>query len=326
MEREKLVEVRDLRKSFTRHAGFLSRRVVSEVRAVDGISFTIMPGHTLGLVGESGCGKTTVGKLLLSLMRPSSGEILFRGEDINAVDRQRLIALRSQMQMVFQDPYSSLNPRKTAAEIIGYPLKVIGDLSRNARTEKVHNLLDLVGLNPHHANRYPHQFSGGQRQRIGIARALAVDPTFIVLDEPVSALDVSVQAQIINLLVDLQSEFQLSYLFVSHDLNVVEHVCDRVAVMYLGALVEIAPRDELFSKPRHPYTRALLSAVLSPEDVKKRLLLKDEVPDPTKIPSGCRFHPRCYKSRGRCKVETPTMERVGAHHKAACFYPEQGEV
>jgi oligopeptide/dipeptide ABC transporter ATP-binding protein len=322
MQDSPLLEACQLSKVFPIYEGFVFRRLAAELRAVDDVSFRILPGKTLGLVGESGCGKTTVGKLLMFLMEPTSGRILFHGEDVGGMQKEDLLSLRGQMQMVFQDPYSSLNPRKTVAEIIEYPLWVMGRLDKAARQERVHDLLALVGLNPHHANRYPHQFSGGQRQRIGIARALTVDPQFIVLDEPVSALDVSVQAQIINLLMDLQRDLELSYLFISHDLNVVEHLSDRVAVMYLGKFVEVADRDDLFQNPKHPYTRSLLSAVLSVKEGDEEIVLEGEIPSPTEIPAGCRFHTRCYMVEDICREVEPVMELKGSGHEVACHFAD----
>ena len=322
MQISPLIEASHLSKIFPIYEGFIFRRLTAELRAVDDISFRILPGETLGLVGESGCGKTTVGKLLMYLMDPTSGQILFRGEDVRTMHKENLLKLRGQMQMVFQDPYSSLNPRKTVAEIIEYPLRVMGRLEKVDRQDRVHELLDLVGLNPHHANRYPHQFSGGQRQRIGIARALAVDPQFIVLDEPVSALDVSVQAQIINLLMDLQEDLELSYLFISHDLNVVEHLSNQVAVMYLGTFVEVAKRDDLFQQPKHPYTRSLLSAVLTAKEGSEEIVLEGEIPSPTEIPVGCRFHTRCYMVEEICREVEPEMELKGPGHKVACHFAD----
>lgn len=317
-----LLEARQLSKVFPIYEGFIFRHLAAELRAVDDVSFRILPGKTLGLVGEFGCGKTTVGKLLMFLMEPTSGQILFHGEDVGVMQKEDLLSLRGQMQMVFQNPYSSLNPRKTVAEIIEYPLWVRGRLGKAARQERVHELMALVGLNPHHANRYPHQFSGGQRQRIGIARALTVDPQFIVLDEPVSALDVSVQAQIINLLMDLQEDLGLSYLFISHDLNVVEHLSDRVAVMYLGKFVEVADRDDLFQKPKHPYTRSLLSAVLTVNEGDEEIVLEGEIPSPTEIPAGCRFHTRCYMVEDLCWEVEPVMELKGSGHEVACHFAD----
>jgi oligopeptide/dipeptide ABC transporter ATP-binding protein len=317
-----LVEARNLSKAFPVTEGFLFTRQVAELRAVDSISFSITRGQTLGLVGESGCGKSTTGKLLVRLLEPTDGTVYFHGRDILTLEKADMLRLRRQMQMVFQDPYSSLNPRKTVSEIIAYPMRVTGAYRGRALQERVQELLHLVGLRPHHANRYPHQFSGGQRQRIGIARALAVDPQFIVLDEPVSALDVSIQAQIINLLMDLQEELHLSYLFIAHDLSVIEHLSDRVAVMYLGKIVELADRKDLFSTPKHPYTHALLSAGLTGEGLQEEILLEGEIPSPTAIPSGCRFRTRCYLAGGICTQVEPRWEEKGADHWVACHFAE----
>ncbi|MFQ5857320.1 MAG: ABC transporter ATP-binding protein [Anaerolineae bacterium] len=317
-----LVEVRNLSKVFPVTKGFLFTRLVAELKAVDKISFSIFPGETLGLVGESGCGKSTTGKLILRLLEPTGGTVYFQGQDIFALEKTEMLRLRRQMQMVFQDPYSSLNPRKTVAEIIAYPMRVTDAYRGRALQERVQELLYRVGLNPHHANRYPHQFSGGQRQRIGVARALAVDPQFVVLDEPVSALDVSIQAQIINLLMDLQEELNLAYLFIAHDLNVVEHLSDRVAVMYLGKIVELADCDKLFSNPKHPYTRALLSAVLATERDQEEIVLEGEIPSPTAIPSGCRFRTRCYMAEEMCAQVEPPWEQKGDGHWVACHFAD----
>jgi len=321
---EPLIEAHNLSKIFPLTEGFIFSRLVAELRAVDGVSFSIPCGQTLGLVGESGCGKSTTGKLLMRLLEPSGGAVYFQGQNIFELEKADMLPLRRQMQMVFQDPYSSLNPRKTVAEIVAYPMRVTGAYRGRALQERVQELLHLVGLRPHHANRYPHQFSGGQRQRIGIARALAVDPRFIVLDEPVSALDVSVQAQIINLLMDLQEEFGLSYLFIAHDLNVVEHLSDRVAVMYLGKIVELADRKDLFSAPLHPYTHGLLSAVLTGERAQGGILLEGEIPSPTAIPSGCRFRTRCYVAREICAQVEPAWEEKGDGHWVACHFASEG--
>jgi len=316
------LQLDDVAKIFPVTEGFIWSREVARLRAVDGISFAIAPGETLGLVGESGCGKSTTGKMVMRLLEPTSGTITYRGRDIFKLEKKDLPWLRRQIQIVFQDPYSSLNPRKTVAEIIGYPMRITGAYTGDAYRRRVRELLEMVGLDPNHANRYPHQFSGGQRQRIGIARALAVDPKLIVLDEPVSALDVSIQAQIINLLRDLQREFDLSYLFVSHDLNVVEYVSDRVAVMYLGKIVEMANADDLFKSPKHPYTKALLSAVLSEDSAQAEIVLEGEIPSPMAIPGGCRFRTRCWKAKERCAREEPAFEEKARGHRAACHFPE----
>ena len=294
------------------------------VKAVDDISFGIEQGETFGLVGESGCGKTTTGRCILRLLRPTSGEIYFEAQELGALDNPSLRSLRKRMQIIFQDPYSSLNPRMTAGSIIGEPLiihKLVGD--KREYRERVAHLLDLVGLNPHMADRYPHEFSGGQRQRIGVARALAVEPSFIVCDEPVSSLDVSIQAQTINLLGELQDRFALTYLFISHDLSVVHHISDRVAVMYLGRIMEMADGQELYTNPLHPYTRALLSAVPIPdpkvEAQRQRVILFGDVPSPANPPSGCVFRTRCPMAIDRCAEEVPAMRDLGGGHYVACI-------
>jgi peptide/nickel transport system ATP-binding protein len=314
-----LLEVRDLQKHFPITRGLL-RRVVGSVKAVDGVSFAIREGETLGLVGESGCGKTTTGRCILRAVEPTGGEVRFRrpdGEtvDVLALDKHEMKALRRHMQMIFQDPFSSLNPRWTLQEIVGEPLVAHGVARGRELEDRVADLLRRVGLRPEFRRRYPHAFSGGERQRIGIARALALQPSLVVADEPVSALDVSVRAQTLNLLEDLQEEFRLTYLFVSHDLSVVQHLCDRVAVMYVGKLVEIAGTDELYFNPKHPYTEALLSALpkADPDAVTDRIVLEGEVPDPSRPPSGCYFHPRGPYAIDRCKAEFPPLEQVDGH-------------
>lgn len=317
-----LLEVSNLVKTFSITKGFIFDRQIAELRAVNDINFTIQAGRTFGLVGESGCGKTTTGKMIMRLLEPTAGSICYQDQDIFALGKQELLWFRQQVQMVFQDPYSSLNPRKTVAEIIAAPMRITDAYQKKALHDRVNELLDYVGLDPNYANRYPHQFSGGQRQRIGIARALAVDPKLIVLDEPVSALDVSIQAQIINLLKDLQAKLQLSYIFISHDLNVVEYLSDQVAVMYLGKIVEQASSDDLFSHPRHPYTRALLSAVLTTERDQDQIVLEGEVPSPMDIPSGCCFRTRCYKARELCVSHVPVFEEKIPNHWVACHFPE----
>jgi oligopeptide transport system ATP-binding protein len=320
---EVLLEVRDLVKHFPVGGGlFGGRRGV--IRAVDGVSFTIHRGETLGLVGESGCGKTTTGRCILQLERPTAGAVVFEGHDLTQLPDRALRPVRRRLQVIFQDPYSSLNPRMTVGQIIAEPLAVHGLVTeRAARAARVEELLGHVGLLPQHAGRYPHQLSGGQRQRVGIARALAVEPELIVCDEPVSALDVSIQAQIINLLEDLQAQFGLTYLFVAHDLSVVRHISDRVAVMYLGKIVELADRKALYDDPIHPYTRALLSAVPIPdpelEAHRERTVLRGEVPSPLNPPTGCVFHPRCPIAVDRCRVETPPLREVKPGHWAACL-------
>ncbi len=311
-----LVEVSNLKTHFPITAGVLNK-TVGHVKAVDGVSFNIEQGKTLGLVGESGCGKTTVGRTLIRLIPPTDGTFAFNGEDVFAALPGRLKAIRRDMQMMFQDPYGSLNPRMTVENIVGEALGVHHISRGSQRRDRVADLLDKVGLSPAHLNRYPHEFSGGQRQRIGIARALALDPMFIICDEPVSALDVSIQSQIINLLQDLQRQLNLTYLFIAHDLAVVEHISDDVAVMYLGRIVEYADRNTLYANPMHPYTRALLSAIPEPEPnkEKKRIVLGGEVPSPSNPPSGCPFHPRCPLAEDRCKVEVPASFTKNARWK-----------
>jgi oligopeptide transport system ATP-binding protein len=306
--------------------GGVFMKEIAAVKAVDGVSLTIGEGETVGLVGESGCGKTTFGRAILRLEEPTSGEIYFEGQSILDYDKKKMQALRKKMQIIFQDPFSSLNPRKTVAHIIGEPLLVHGMRSRTKRDERVLELLTVVGLRKEHMRRYPHQFSGGQRQRIGVARALALNPKLIVCDEAVSALDVSIQAQVINLLKDLQNDFGLTYLFISHDLSVVEHVSDRVAVMYLGKIVEFAPSKALYKKPIHPYTQALLSAVPLPDPALKRntrIILKGDVPSPIDPPPGCSFHPRCLYAKETCSRSEPELKETDNDHLAACFFAGQ---
>ena len=320
-----LVDVKNLKMYFPVTSGILFQRTVGHIRAVDDVSFSVQRGETLGLVGESGCGKTTTGRCILQLYRPTSGTVLFDGRNLCTTKGKDLRAMRRQMQVIFQDPYSSLNPRMTAGNIIGEPLIVHG-LTKNKREyrEKVAELLSTVGLNPYMADRFPHEFSTGQRQRVGVARALAVNPQFIVCDEPVSALDVSIQAQIINLLEELQEQFALTYLFIAHDLSVVRHISDRVAVMYLGHIVEIAGRNEIYSNPLHPYTRALLSAVPIPDPItdakRERILLTGEVPSPLNPPSGCVFHPRCFMATAECRETLPELREVQPDHWVACIH------
>ncbi|MBC5806882.1 MAG: ABC transporter ATP-binding protein [Candidatus Eremiobacter antarcticus] len=320
-----LVDVRDVRKYFPITAGVFARKV-GDVKAVDGVSFGICRGETLGLVGESGSGKTTIGRCVLRLLEPTSGAVIFDGQDITNIDRQDMRALRRQMQIIFQDPYASLNPRMTVGDIIAEPLH-IHKLARGKDVDaKVHDLLRTVGLSAYHANRYPHEFSGGQRQRIGVARALAVSPKFIVADEPVSALDVSIQAQVVNLLQDLQDQFGLTYLFIAHDLSVVRHISDRVAVMYVGKLMELADREELYRQPLHPYTQSLLSAIPIPdprvEGRRERIILQGDIPSPVNPPSGCRFHTRCPIAFERCITEVPEFKSYDGHY-VACHAVEQ---
>jgi oligopeptide/dipeptide ABC transporter ATP-binding protein len=318
-----LLEVHNLRKSFTVAPGPLGGKP-QQLRAVDGVSFTLRRGETLGLVGESGCGKSTTGKLILRLLEADAGEILINGQDIRPLSQRQLRPLRRQMQMIFQDPYSSLNPRQRVGDIVGEPLRIHGLESGQALRTEVIRLLGTVGLTAEHYDRYPHEFSGGQRQRIGIARALAVRPSLIIADEPVSALDLSIQAQVINLLRDIQGEFGLTYLFIAHDLSVIEHMSDRVAVMYLGRIVELADAVELYRSPRHPYTEALLNAVPVPDPVRhKRQPLKGEVPSPLAPPSGCHFHPRCPYARDICASDYPPLEDKGGGHLAACHFSEE---
>jgi peptide/nickel transport system ATP-binding protein len=326
-QNEILLEVRNLKKYFPVRRGVL-RRVVAHVKAVDGISFFIRQGETLGLVGESGCGKTTAGRTILRLIDPTDGSILFRNNgdavDIAKLSNRALKPLRRQMQIIFQDPYSSLNPRMTIGDIIGEPLVVHRVGTPAEREARVKELLEAVGLNPQYMKRYPHEFSGGQRQRIGIARALALGPKLIICDEPVSALDVSIQAQVINLLEDLQKEFGLTYLFIAHDLSVVRHISDRVAVMYLGKIVEMAETEELFRNPKHPYTEALLSAVPVPDPdyQRERIILKGDVPSPVNPPSGCYFHPRCPYAQPICKEQEPAFVDIGGEHFASCHFSQ----
>ena len=319
-----LIEVKHVKKYFPIRKGVLQREV-ARVHAVDDVSFEIMAGETLGLVGESGCGKSTTGRAILQLYKPTAGEVRFAGTELTTLGGEQMRKMRRRMQMIFQDPYASLNPRMTVGNIIGEPLEVHNLARGREKTERVQELLRVVGLNPYFTNRYPHEFSGGQRQRIGIARALAVEPEFIVCDEPISALDVSIQAQVINLLEELQDRFKLTYLFIAHDLSVVRHISDRVAVMYLGKIVELADRVDLYERPLHPYSQALLSAVPIPDPTveakRKRIILTGDVPSPVNPPSGCRFHTRCWKAQQICSEVDPEFIEHEPRHWAACHFP-----
>jgi oligopeptide transport system ATP-binding protein len=329
---ESVLEVRDLVKHFPLTQGVVFKRQVGSVRAVDGVSFDLRRGETLGVVGESGCGKSTMARLLMALEKPTSGTVTFRGEDIFSRRGASFRAMRRDIQIIFQDPYSSLNPRMTVGDIIGEPFEIHKDVApKGSRRQKVQELLDVVGLNPEHINRYPHQFSGGQRQRIGIARGLALRPEIMICDEPVSALDVSVQAQVINLLEKLQDEFGLSYIFIAHDLSVVRHISDRVAVMYLGRVVEIGDETQIYAEPTHPYTQALLSAVPVPDPAarkdKEQIVLEGDVPSPASPPSGCKFRTRCWKAQDICAEQEPELvPRETSDHPSRCHFAEVREV
>ncbi|OAR24647.1 peptide ABC transporter ATP-binding protein [Streptomyces sp. ERV7] len=336
---EPILQVRNLVKHFPLTQGILFKKQIGAVKAVDGVSFDLYQGETLGIVGESGCGKSTVAKLLMTLERATAGEVFYKGQDITKLSGRALKAVRRNIQMVFQDPYTSLNPRMTVGDIIGEPFEIHPEVApKGDRRRKVQELLDVVGLNPEYINRYPHQFSGGQRQRIGIARGLALNPEIIICDEPVSALDVSVQAQVINLMAKLQDEFNLSYIFIAHDLSIVRHISDRVGVMYLGKIAEIGSDEEIYEHPTHPYTQALLSAVPVPDpdarEHRERIILTGDVPSPANPPSGCRFRTRCWKAEERCSTEVPLLavperfrgQDTPAAHESACHFAEEKDV
>lgn len=327
--KEVLVQIRDLKKYFPIHRGVI-RRQVGAVQAVDGLNFDIYKGETLGLVGESGCGKSTAGRAILQLLKPTEGEVKFRGRELTSLTKNELRKARREMQMIFQDPYASLNPRMPVGRIVGEPLEIHSIGNSKSRGERVQELLKVVGLNPYFVNRYPHEFSGGQRQRIGIARALATNPSFIVADEPISALDVSIQAQVVNLMDDLKEELGLTYLFIAHDLSMVRYISDRVAVMYLGRIVELSNRDEVYEHPLHPYTQALLSAIPiadpDKEAKRQRIILEGDVPNPANPPVACRFHTRCAYATDICKQEDPVFRNMGTEekpHMVACHHAEQ---
>ncbi|MEU1255717.1 ABC transporter ATP-binding protein [Streptomyces chartreusis] len=332
---EPLLVVEKLVKHFPVKGGFPVRRTVGQVQAVDGIDLTVHVGESFGLVGESGCGKSTTGRLITKLVEPTSGRISYRGQDITHATRRQLAPIRSEIQMIFQDPYSSLNPRQTVGKIISGPMEINGIEPSGGREKRVRELLEIVGLNPEHFNRFPHEFSGGQRQRIGVARALALEPKLIVADEPVSALDVSIQAQVVNLLQKVQQELGIAFLFIAHDLAVVRHFSQRVAVMYLGKVIEVGDRDSIYTRPRHPYTHALLSAVpevnVAGEEAaqRERIRLAGDVPSPISPPSGCRFRTRCWKAQDKCATEEPPLVRISGNHDGhltACHFPEEPSI
>ena len=329
---EAILQVKDLVKHYAVTRGIVFRRTIGQVRAVDGVSLELKPGETLGVVGESGCGKSTLARVLMNLEKPTSGSVKYRGKEISGLRGAELKEMRRQIQLVMQDPYTSLNPRMTVGDLIGEPFDIHPEVApKRDRRRKVQDLLDVVGLNPEHINRYPHQFSGGQRQRIGIARALALRPKVIVCDEPVSALDVSIQAQVMNLLGQLQKEFGLSYIFIAHDLSVVRHLSDRVAVMYLGKIVETGTEDQIYERPTHPYTQALLSAVPVPDPMSRQtkqiIRLVGDVPSPVNPPSGCRFRTRCWKAQEICATKEPELiERAEDRHPSACHFAEVREI